>query len=657
MRARIVVALIVGTFAVSAQEQPTTDKFYQSIRTNDLATLRVLIKQGSIDEKDSLGQTPLQLASAFGSAEAVELLLAAGANVSHASNAGLTALHVTAGDARKVRLLLDRGADVNARTQLGRTPLIVAASSTGAADAVSLLLDKGADANAQDNAGVTPLLAAARVDDTPVAKLLLARGADATAVAPGIGQSATAVMAAAYNGNAEIVRLLLARGARVDPVSRDYTEVVKNGRVGFGRNTALHMATASGNAEVVKLILDAGAPVDPQDVRGATPLMWALSTDHPQRAVIRLLLEKHASPTLRSMAGESATDWARKMNDPRVLAEFNLTPVAVSSVGNTQPAGSHAQNGVRQIVDRSMPLLRKTASSMLSAGGCVACHAQPMTAAAVGIARDRGWQIDPPDEETSQILARLHTDMTGLVQGQDRGGLPDTHLFNGVAMATLRMKPDRATDALVHYLAAKQGLDGSWHGQGAIRPPMGDGNVGRTAMAIRTLVAYGTPARQPEFEKRVERAARWLSLQTPDTTDDRVMQLLGLKWANAHSGRRETLMRELVALQRVDGGWAQTRHLISDAYATGQTLYALREMGVPVSAPAIERGVAFLVRTQREDGSWHVKSRAMKIQPYFESGFPYGHDQWISHVAAAWAVMGLSMTATEHSAKTVAFSR
>jgi hypothetical protein len=43
----------------------------------------------------------------------------------------------------------------------------------------------------------------------------------------------------------------------------------------------------------------------------------------------------------------------------------------------------------------------------------------------------------------------------------------------------------------------------------------------------------------------------------------------------------------------------------------------------------VERGAAFLLRTQDPDGSWYVKSRAMKIQPYFESGFPYGHDQWI----------------------------
>ena len=37
----------------------------------------------------------------------------------------------------------------------------------------------------------------------------------------------------------------------------------------------------------------------------------------------------------------------------------------------------------------------------------------------------------------------------------------------------------------------------------------------------------------------------------------------------------------------------------------------------------------------------------MKFQPYFESGFPYGHDQWISHAGTAWATMGLARAAEE----------
>jgi hypothetical protein len=50
------------------------------------------------------------------------------------------------------------------------------------------------------------------------------------------------------------------------------------------------------------------------------------------------------------------------------------------------------------------------------------------------------------------------------------------------------------------------------------------------------------------------------------------------------------------------------------------------------------------MRTQYADGSWYVRSRAVKFQPYFESGFPFGHEQWISAAGTAWAAMALSVT-------------
>jgi N-acyl-D-amino-acid deacylase len=85
----------------------------------------------------------------------------------------------------------------------------------------------------------------------------------------------------------------------------------------------------------------------------------------------------------------------------------------------------------------------------------------------------------------------------------------------------------------------------------------------------------------------------------------------------------------------------------SDAYATGQTLVALRDAGVlTVSSPAYQRGVKFLLDTQASDGSWYVKTRALPIQPYFESEFPYGGDQWISAAATNWATMALIPLAT-----------
>jgi hypothetical protein len=52
----------------------------------------------------------------------------------------------------------------------------------------------------------------------------------------------------------------------------------------------------------------------------------------------------------------------------------------------------------------------------------------------------------------------------------------------------------------------------------------------------------------------------------------------------------------------------------------------------------------YLLSTQFPDGAWHVRSRAIKFQPYFESGFPFGHDQWISAAATALAAQAVALS-------------
>src|SRR5205809_1032798 len=103
-------------------------------------------------------------------------------------------------------------------------------------------------------------------------------------------------------------------------------------------------------------------------------------------------------------------------------------------------------------------------------------------------------------------------------------------------------------------------------------------------------------------------------------------------------------MRWSTTLHR-NSGWAGVATLEPDDCAAGQSLCARQEAGVPVSDPAEQRGVKYLLSTQLKDGSWHVHTRAMGFQPYFESGFPHGHDQWISAAGTAWSIMALDSAA------------
>jgi N-acyl-D-amino-acid deacylase len=162
---------------------------------------------------------------------------------------------------------------------------------------------------------------------------------------------------------------------------------------------------------------------------------------------------------------------------------------------------------------------------------------------------------------------------------------------------------------------------------------------------VRAIQQYALPGRRKETVERMERARAWLIGVEPKQNEERVMQLLGLRWTDADQAIVRLRGERLLAQQQPDGGWAQRANFASDAYATGQALYALHEaFGLPVSSEEYQRGVKYLLDTQFEDGSWHVICRAVKFQPYFESGFPHGPDQWISSAGTAWAAIALALT-------------
>jgi hypothetical protein len=213
------------------------------------------------------------------------------------------------------------------------------------------------------------------------------------------------------------------------------------------------------------------------------------------------------------------------------------------------------------------------------------------------------------------------------------------------ALAAENVPPNPVTDTIAANIAATQALDGSWHIQNGLgdRPPTAEGSITRAALCIRSLKVYGSPARAAEMHARIGKARRWLLAAMPVTAEDRNMQLLGLRWADADASTLKKLAAAILAQQQPDGAWSQHGGVPADAYATGQSLYVLAKAGrVLASDGAYQRGVNYLLTTQRADGSWRVTSRAPKFQAFFNSGFPYGGDQWISAWATGWATMALA---------------
>jgi squalene cyclase len=198
---------------------------------------------------------------------------------------------------------------------------------------------------------------------------------------------------------------------------------------------------------------------------------------------------------------------------------------------------------------------------------------------------------------------------------------------------------------MAFFLKRTQLANGQWRII-AHRPPLESSDIEVTAASMRALQVYAPPGHEAEYRSSIAAAARWLDRVRARTTEDRAFQLLGLAWAGRDTSTIRRHAHNLLAEQRRDGGWAQLPSLPSDAYATGQALVALAESGgVATHDRAYAQGVKFLLSTQLEDGSWFVRTRAVPIQPYFESGFPHGRNQFISAAGTNWAAMALALGA------------
>ncbi|HYP07234.1 MAG TPA: ankyrin repeat domain-containing protein, partial [Bryobacteraceae bacterium] len=391
----------------------------------------------------------------------------------------------------------------------------------------------------------------------------------------------------------------------------------------------------------IKALIDGGADVNAQDIRGMSPLMLAVASENQDLAVVRVLLQSGANVNARSGRGETALDWARKFGSPRVIAALEKA-FAREGVPYQAPPGPHrsATRDAARAVEQSIALLQRSSAEFFKQSGCIGCHHQDATAFAVRAARAAGIPLDESVARERVIVMKSSLGSEQELQLQGIGAEAISIKTNHLAgLWASGYNPDVVTDAAVVSLVSGQYSDGHWQRYiGPVRSPTGVTNFVGTAEAVLALQRYGIPARAAEFRERVTRASVWLQKATPRNTYEHALQLLALYAAGVEKAVVKRVADSLLAQQRRDGGWAGNPNLGSDAHSTGVALHALRETGwVSVGDAAHQRGARYLLSTQYPDGSWHVRSRAAGFQPYFQSGFPFEHDQWISAAATAWA--------------------
>ncbi len=299
---------------------------------------------------------------------------------------------------------------------------------------------------------------------------------------------------------------------------------------------------------------------------------------------------------------------------------------------------------VHRAVRGGLKIVQKSARNYPENRSCFSCHSQTLPMVAMVTARERGFEVDGDllREQAEFTHDSFKRRIATMRKGEDVGGASMTVAYGLWALETAGWPKNRTTSTMVSYLLGKQEANGSWK-RSSNRPPLEESNFTCSILAINTMRKFCEKDQKAKVEEAAARGKSWFLESEAKSQEDRVSRLGALALLQADPKKIDAAREAVFRAQREDGGWGQLPGMESDAYATGLTLFTLQRVRVPTTHPAYRRGLAFLLRTQLEDGSWFVKSRSKPIQKFFDNGDPHGPDQFISIPATAWAITALAL--------------
>jgi squalene-hopene/tetraprenyl-beta-curcumene cyclase len=330
------------------------------------------------------------------------------------------------------------------------------------------------------------------------------------------------------------------------------------------------------------------------------------------------------------------------MREQNMRAILTLVVLVLTNSFATAQGTHPAPTDAKSAIARGLSFLATDAIAWKKDHQCVSCHHAALVVWAMREAKDHEYAVNEPLlADLTKWLAESGDGTTSVPRPAGRPKALNTKaLWFALALGADR-RPDASSreglELLLDTVRHDQTDDGSWSAWPETRPPMfGDSDEAMTALATLALQQAAAGGNQPGQEAR-DKAIRWLEQRTPGE-DLQPIALRLILWSRLGrpSDERTALLSRIKQRQNQDGGWGQAPGMSSDAWATGQALYALSEAGERPDDQAIARGRAFLVGSQRADGSWPMASRPTK---------PGGEGAKslvpITGAGSAWGVLGL----------------
>ncbi len=305
-------------------------------------------------------------------------------------------------------------------------------------------------------------------------------------------------------------------------------------------------------------------------------------------------------------------------------------PAAIEPLtANSNALAGELEVVARDAIGRALPFVEREGTAWMEGrvpvqegSGCVSCHHVGFALWSHAEARRVGI-----DDLAPAFEALAETAITFL----NRPTIPRAMSAGHVMLA----EPGHAS-VLTQHMLDLQNEAGDWSAVGQFptqRRPIAESDAVATMYALLALRKVGGDG---EVDPAIRaKALEWLEQQPSGTSTEWLAWRLVLANALDAADQVPGLRHRLIDRQREDGGWGWVEDAESDAFSTGQAVYAL-SITADERSSVIENGTRFLIARQSDDGSWQTASSVISDAPSAEKDVIYHF--W----GTAWATIALA---------------